>query len=101
MDPWSIKIKYNKAEYEVYLEGVTGLRNRLEVSACEIEKVGFVLGKEKSDLRVMEEDGNNEDEVKNVEKNANEIANKPQSRSTKRKSNATDEPPTKRTAGNK
>lgn len=50
---WSKKIKYDAKEYRTYLEGVKALVERLggDVTAGEVEKVGFVLGKEGAEFR--------------------------------------------------
>lgn len=47
-DGWYREIKYDLKEYRVYLESVTALAARLGegVTAQDVEKVGFVLGKE-------------------------------------------------------
>lgn len=50
---WGKKIKYDAKEYRTYVEGVKALVERLggDVTAGEVEKVGFVLGKEGAEFR--------------------------------------------------
>jgi hypothetical protein len=50
---WNKKIKYDAKEYRTYVEGVKALVERLggDVTAGDVEKVGFVLGKEGAEFR--------------------------------------------------
>jgi len=47
---WDRKIKYNLKEYESLVGLTEGITKRLDVKAWEVERVGWVLGKEKRDL---------------------------------------------------
>jgi hypothetical protein len=49
---WKRKIKYNLKEYEMLLEKVDGLIERLGVRAVDVERVAWVLGKEGVDVDV-------------------------------------------------
>lgn len=99
-NPWNIKIKYNKSEYESYLERVQDLQQRLEkVTACEIERVGFVLGKENANLTGSKINPKDRNEVSNIVNGSEtEIDTKPSSGSNKRKNDTNDEIPSKRSS---
>jgi hypothetical protein len=43
---WDRKLKYDEKEFKTYVEAATALGERLDVTIDEVEKVGFVLGKE-------------------------------------------------------
>lgn len=47
---WQRKIKYNAKEYEILLEKVRALLERLHVKAVDAEKVAWVLGKDGVDV---------------------------------------------------
>jgi hypothetical protein len=47
---WTRQISYTAKEYRRFDELATDLRKRLNVKAIDIEKVGYVLGKEKADV---------------------------------------------------
>ncbi|KAJ9123250.1 hypothetical protein QFC22_001446 [Naganishia vaughanmartiniae] len=47
---WTVSIKYNAKEYAVMLDSCLCLAERLRVNAVDIERVGWVLGREKADL---------------------------------------------------
>lgn len=70
---WKRGIKYNVKEYGIVVEGVGKLRKRLGVSAVDVERVAWVLGKEgvhieAGDGHVGEEEAeeDEEDEVVNA-----------------------------------
>lgn len=73
---WKRKIKYNLKEYEMMLEKVDGVVERLGVRAVDVERVAWVLGKEVIDVdaEVAADDGDakvasreQEDEKEDVE----------------------------------
>ncbi|KAJ3037396.1 hypothetical protein HK097_003524 [Rhizophlyctis rosea] len=47
---WDRKINYTLKEYKIVVEKIKPLMERLNVAAWEVEKVAYVLGKEKLDL---------------------------------------------------
>jgi hypothetical protein len=47
---WTRKIGYTPKEYRRFVELLDAFRKRVDVSAIEIEKVGYVLGRTKADL---------------------------------------------------
>lgn len=49
---WDKKIKYTIDEYLAMWDAATALRERLGVEASEVERVGWVLGRERTDLGV-------------------------------------------------
>ncbi|RAR11613.1 transcription factor jumonji aspartyl beta-hydroxylase [Stemphylium lycopersici] len=67
---WQRKIKYNIKEYEMVLDAVEKLRMRLRkglgeetdtsASALDVERVAWVLGKERKDVGIVEENGEKE-----------------------------------------
>lgn len=50
---WDRKIKYNRKEYGEYIKRVRGLMKRLggDIKAVDVERVGWVLGRERAVLR--------------------------------------------------
>jgi hypothetical protein len=55
-DPWKAGIKYNAKEFRAMLSSSLELCERLPVAAIDVERVGWVLGQEESnlDLKVSE-----------------------------------------------
>ncbi|KAJ9099989.1 hypothetical protein QFC19_005806 [Naganishia cerealis] len=49
-NPWTASIKYNAKEYASMLGSCLDLATRLGVHAVDIERAGWVLGREKADL---------------------------------------------------
>jgi hypothetical protein len=49
-NPWIVGIKYNAKEYAVMLDACLCLAEKLRVDAVDIERVGWILGREKADL---------------------------------------------------
>lgn len=49
-NPWTAGIKYNAKEYAVMLDNSLCLAESLRVDAVDIERVGWVLGRENADL---------------------------------------------------
>jgi hypothetical protein len=47
---WDRKIAYSKKEYDVFYKRVAELVERLNISALDVELIGYVLGKERADL---------------------------------------------------
>jgi hypothetical protein len=94
---WQRKIKYNVKEYEMLLEKVDKLIERLGVRAVDVERVAWVLGKE--GVVIDDEDHGAGDEEKNekieaeVEEDAKEKEpRKPDTKGTKRKASESKPP---------
>ncbi|KAJ4365230.1 hypothetical protein N0V83_008848 [Neocucurbitaria cava] len=69
---WARKIKYNVKEYQQLLGHVEFTTKRLEVRAVDMEKVAWVLGRDKADVFTGEEAGGGDMGIKRDEKGANE-----------------------------
>ncbi|KAF9693879.1 hypothetical protein EKO04_008294 [Ascochyta lentis] len=84
---WKRKIKYNHAEYKELVQGVRALRRRLGVSAIEVERVGFVLGREGGDVDVdiNGEEGHGESCTHVNTQESNQVPTKPDLRKEKTK----------------
>lgn len=98
---WQRKIKYNVKEYEMLLEKVDVLIERLGVRAVDVERVAWVLGKESVDVSAdsdgaEEEEKAGEDEAEGDEAMKEKAVKKEVKKGTKRKASETN-PPTEGT----
>jgi hypothetical protein len=90
---WEKPIKYDKKEYQTLVQGVWRTKKRLGVSAGDVEKVAYVLGKEKASLKKTTNSSQEVDDKMGERANgtAELVDAEPPATSTKRKSDATPE----------
>ncbi|KAH5165776.1 hypothetical protein HBI73_034400 [Parastagonospora nodorum] len=97
---WQRKIKYNVKEYEMLLEKVNVLIERLGVRAVDVERVAWVLGKESVDIDAgsdgVGEEKSEQDEAEEEKVTEEKTVKKEVKKGTKRKASEA-KPPTEGT----